>query len=293
MENEAIPIHLRVEYPFSSNRFSLPDGNGCHYLDEGEGPVVLMLHGNPTWSFYYRNLVKHLSSIGYRCIVPDHIGCGLSDKPQEYPYTLSRHIRNLECLLSHLEVQKFSLIVHDWGGAIGMGLATEHMEAVEKITILNTAAFLSKRIPLRIRICKTPVVGEFITRAFNAFAWPATWMSVTKKMSRSIKEGYLLPYNSWKNRIATWRFVQDIPLCSCHKSYDRLEQIDQKLSKLADKPMQIIWGGKDFCFDDSFYHEWVSRFPNAEADYLKDAGHYVLEDEAGSIEFKIETFLKS
>jgi haloalkane dehalogenase len=293
MSDQIIPDFLKGEYPFSSQFLTLPDDYRLHYIDEGEGPVVIMLHGNPTWSFYYRRVVKELVAKGFRCIVPDHIGCGLSDKPSEYPYTLKRHIDNVRLLINELNIEKFSLIVHDWGGAIGMGVATEKPDTIDKIVILNTAAFLSKRIPFRIRICKTPILGEFITKAFNAFALPATWMAVAKPLATHIKKGYLLPYNSWKNRIATWRFVKDIPLSSTHISYSRLEKIDNNLHKLLHKPIKVFWGGQDFCFNDHFYKEWVARYPKAETEYYPEAGHYILEDKTGEIEGKIGDFLLS
>ncbi|TNE96653.1 MAG: alpha/beta fold hydrolase, partial [Deltaproteobacteria bacterium] len=185
-----IPQYLKQEYPFKSLSFNLDNKYRMNYLDEGKGEAVVMLHGNPTWSFYYRNLVKGLNN-DYRIIVPDHIGCGLSDKPQSYGYNLKNHIDNLEKLLDHLGIQSFHLIVHDWGGAIGMGLATRYPKRVKSITLLNTAAFTDARIPTRINICKIPVIGERLVRHFNGFAWPATFMAVEKKLPSDIKKGYL------------------------------------------------------------------------------------------------------
>ena len=117
-----LPADVRGEYPYSGNLMDLPNGVKMHYLDEGSGPIVLMLHGNPTWSFYYRGLVNKMVSAGYRCIVPDHIGCGLSDKPPTYNYKLEQRIEDVAFLLRYLEIESYSLIVHDWGGAIGCGL---------------------------------------------------------------------------------------------------------------------------------------------------------------------------
>ncbi len=134
-----------IPYPFIAKKITI-GGHALSYLDEGQGPVIVMLHGNPTWSFYYRNLVAHLGG-QYRLIVPDHMGCGNSDKPQEYPYTLKTHIDNLEQLLHELNVEKFSLVVHDWGGAIGMGLAARQPLRIESLVILNTAAFLLPGFP--------------------------------------------------------------------------------------------------------------------------------------------------
>jgi len=248
-----------------------------HYLDEGEGPAVLMVHGNPTWSFFYRNVVLKLRS-AHRCIVPDHIGCGLSDKPQDFAYRLDNHIANLKQLIEALQLESFHLVVHDWGGAIGMAVAEHFHDKVGKIQILNTAAFRSKRIPLRINVCRLPFVGEIWIRGCNGFAGAATSMAVARRLPKAVKQGFVFPYDNWANRIATHRFVVDIPLTAQHPSYATLARIEQHLNTLQHKPMQIIWGGQDFCFNDHFLTEWKERFPHATVHYFDDAGHYVLED---------------
>ena len=183
-----LPPKVRLEYPFAGNLFDQPAtplSEGpvqMHYLDEGSGPVVILLHGNPTWSFYYRDLVTTLVAAGYRCIVPDHVGCGLSDKPRDYPYTLARRIDDVERLVDHLAITEFSLVVHDWGGAIGCGLAGRRPAALQKLVLLNTGAFRSKRIPLRIAAIKLPVLGEAVIRGLNGFAGPAANIMKTKKL---------------------------------------------------------------------------------------------------------------
>lgn len=284
----------REQYPFESNYFQIGQ-NRMHYLDEGERggkPTLLMLHGNPSWSFLYRNLIKDLRS-EYRVIAPDHIGMGFSDKPQKYPYTLQSHINNLSALLEQIlsHDEKIILIVHDWGGAIGCGWAVNNPERIDKTIIFNTAAFLSKRIPQRINICKLPGFGALAIRGFNAFAGAAVSMAVEKKMPPEVAAGFLKPYDTWKNRIATLRFVQDIPMNPGHPSFETLLNIDSKLALLQYKPMLIQWGGKDWCFNDSFYKEWLHRFPEAEHDYYPDAGHYLLEDALEPILAKVKEFI--
>lgn len=263
-----------------------------HYLDEGQGEVVTLVHGNPTWSFYYRHVISLLSK-HFRVIVPDHIGCGLSDKPESFDYTLKNHIDNLSALLNELGVKKTSMVVHDWGGAIGLGTAAFHAIEIEKIVILNTAAFRSNRIPLRIRICRWPLCGEFLVKGLNGFAVAATFMAVTQPMGKDIAAAYVKPYSSWKNRIAVHEFVKDIPLKPEHRSYRTLVELERYLDRLAEEPppMAIIWGGKDFCFNDHFYNEWRRRFPNAEYHYFKQYGHYILEDGMGDVEPIIDKFL--
>src|SRR5579862_890877 len=220
-------------YPFASHYLPFESGRlRYHYVDEGPrtqskgrgGRAVLMLHGNPTWSFYYRNMILALRD-KHRCVVPDHMGCGLSDKPQDYPYTLAQHIYNARSLIDRLELQELDLIVHDWGGAIGFGLAMQIPERIRRLVILNTAAFPSSRIPLRIAVCRVPVLGEIAIRGLNAFAQAALVMAVAhrEKLTPEIKEGYLAPYDSWENRIAHLRFVQDIPMQPEHPTWPLLK----------------------------------------------------------------------
>jgi cis-3-alkyl-4-acyloxetan-2-one decarboxylase len=269
---------VHPEYQFSSQYIEVGE-HRLHYIDEGSGSVIVMVHGNPTWSFFYRKLIQLLSK-QHRVIAVDNIGCGLSDKPQNYEYTLENHIDNLTSILMHLEIDKCSLILHDWGGAIGMGYAAKKTDSIEKIALLNTAAFRSKNIPLRIALCRIPVLGEFLVRGLNGFAYAATYMAVVKPMDKLTRHYYLLPYNSWKNRIATHRFVKDIPLHRNHPSYDKLVEVEEGLSKLRQLniPMLILWGGRDFCFTKIFYDEWKQRFPDAEAHFFEECGHYLLED---------------
>jgi len=250
-----------------------------HFLDEGppEAPVLLCLHGNPTWSFYWRAIIKAFSP-RFRVIVPDHIGCGLSDKPQAWPYRLEGHIENLTRLVEHLDLNEVNLLLHDWGGAIGMGLATQQPKRFRAFLLSNTAAFLSKRIPASIASVKLPLFGALSVRGLNAFARAATFRAVSKPLSPVAKAGLLWPYHSWRSRIATLRFVEDIPLSPKHPSHDTLAKIDAGLVKLREKRMIFCWGEDDFCFTLHFLEEWRRRFPQAEVHSWPGVGHYVMED---------------
>ncbi|MEI7645412.1 MAG: alpha/beta fold hydrolase [Chloroflexales bacterium] len=280
---------IRHLYPFHTARMHVP-GGAISYVDEGAGPPVVMVHGNPTWSLYFRHLIAALRG-SHRVIVPDHLGCGLSDKPQAYPYRLSNHIENLTQLLRHLDLGPVDLVVHDWGGAIGMGWATRHPELVRRIVVLNTAAFLSPRLPLRIAVCRIPGFGDLALRGLNAFAGAATFMAVERPMPADLRRAYLLPYNNWANRVAQLRFVQDVPLRPTHPTWPVVDGIDRELVVLRGKPMQILWGGKDWCFDDSFLGGWLQRFPEAMATRFDHAGHYVLEDAHEEIAPRVVRFL--
>ncbi len=285
----AVPDWLQPLYPFTPRSFTTPGGARMSYLDEGGGAggvpagdspreAVLMLHGNPTWSFYYRDLVKTLSP-KLRCIVPDHVGMGLSEKPQNYPYTLRQRIDDVEALVDHLGLTRVHLVVHDWGGAVGFGLAARRPERIGRIVVLNTAAFPSRRIPKRIALCKTRFPGTALVRGLNGFAGPAVWMSMSRRsLTGDERRGYLLPYDSWANRVAVDAFVKDIPMDATHPTWPTLIATAEGIGRLRANPVLIVWGGRDFCFNDGFYSEWRERLPESDALYLADAGHYVLDD---------------
>ena len=248
-----------------------------HYVDEGTGPVVLCLHGNPTWSFYWRKLVTALSS-SHRVVAPDHIGCGLSDKPQGWAYRLEGHIGNIEKLVEHLDLRDITLVVHDWGGAIGAGFAGRHPDRVKRLVVTNTGAWPSERIPARIAVCRIPGLGALGVRGMNGFAGAAVYMATEKGLSANARAGLLAPYDSWQNRIATLRFVEDIPMAADHPSRATLQGVADGLALLRDKPMHLVWGMKDWCFTPAFLAEWRERFPAAKLTQLDDVGHYVMED---------------
>jgi haloalkane dehalogenase len=256
-----------------------------HYLDEGPGdaPPVLMLHGNPTWSFYYRNLVKALRP-RFRCIVPDHIGCGLSDKPADdaYDYRLKSRIEDIDSLVSQLNLtQPLTLVVHDWGGMIGFAWAVAHPQKVAKTVVLNTAAFPlpeGKKMPPALSLVRDSALGAFLVRRFNAFSAIAARVAFKKPVSREIRKAYTLPYDSPQNRIATLRFVQDIPLSEKDQGFNILTNTAERLHLLANKPCLIAWGEKDFVFDTPFLNKWIEYFPEAEVLRYPDCGHYILED---------------
>ena len=280
-----IPDWLARLYPFAPRKFLTPAGAAMSYLDEGprSDEAVLMLHGNPTWSFFYRDAV-HAVRETMRCIVPDHIGMGLSEKPQDYDYTLARRIADIEALVAMLKLKRVHLVVHDWGGAIGFGFATRHPELIGRIVILNTAAFASPHIPARIALCKLPLIGPLLVRGANGFAWPATWMAMhARKLSADEKRAYLFPYDSWANRIAVSEFVRDIPMSASHRSWATLAAVEQGLAQFRDREVTILWGLKDFCFNQSFLERWMVIYPNAAAAAFHQGGHYLLDDSPDAV----------
>jgi len=278
-----LPGWLARQFPFAPHGFITPRAARLSYLDEGPrtDEAVLLLHGNPTWSFYYRDLVRELSDAGLRCIAPDHIGMGLSEKPEDYDYRLGTRIADIEALVAALGLKRLHLVVHDWGGAIGFGFAARHPEMIGRLVILNTAAFGGNRVPKRIAMCGWPLLGPVIVRGFNGFAGPATTMAMhRRKLLPLERDAYLYPYDTWANRVAINAFVRDIPTDIDHPSWPALAEAETALPSFRDRPALLVWGGQDFCFDDSFLERWRSLFPHAQVEYIKDAGHYVLEDAA-------------
>ncbi len=289
---------FRHLYPFTSNWLDL-DGLRYHYLDEGpkDAPPVLMLHGNPTWSFYYRTLIPEISRT-HRVIVPDHIGCGFSDKPQQYSYTLDQHVKNVEHLAEHLGLQDISLVVHDWGGPIGLGYAVRHPETINRFVIFNTAASAAQitAIPKRIRFCRIPLIGKATVRGINGFSRGALYFATSQRsrFKSGVQAGYLAPYDSWQNRIAVHEFVKDIPLEENHPTRKTAVEIEAGLEQFQKHPMLILWGADDFCFTvKEFLADFQERFPRADIHILDQAGHYVVEDAYERILPQMTRFLQS
>ena len=292
-----LPDWLRALYPFAPRSFTTPGGARMSFLDEGprSDEAVLLLHGNPTWSFFYRDVVRALAP-AMRCVAPDHVGMGLSEKPsaRDYDYTLAARIADVEALVASLGLKRVHLVVHDWGGIIGFGFATRHPGLVGRIVILNTAAFPDKRIPARIALCRAPLgIGSLIVRGFNGFARPATWMAMhRRKLARDEKRGYLFPYNNWRNRVAVHGFVRDIPMTPSHRSYATLVETERGLPRLAAHEKLILWGGRDFCFNDHFFERWREIYPDAAARHFPEVGHYILDDGGDEAREKISKFLR-
>lgn len=280
-------------YPWTGKFFDVGNGVRMHYLDEGpaaksggpEPEVLVMLHGNPTWSFYWRHLVTGLSG-QYRVIVPDHVGCGLSDKPGDdrYEYVLERRVQDVEKLLESLNIRgNVTLVLHDWGGMIGMAYATRNPARVKRLVVLNTAGFglpEGRRLPWQIALVRFLPFFSVPVRGFNAFSVGATWTCSTVKgrLTKAVKRMYLAPYDSWKNRIAVHRFVQDIPLKDGDRSFPLVKQVSDNLGQWSHTPLLVLWGEKDFVFDQHFLAEWKRRLPHAEVHTFPEAGHYVVED---------------
>jgi haloalkane dehalogenase len=285
-------------YPFTSRNVEV-NGLRMHYVDEGRGEPLVMLHGNPTWSFFFRGLIQGLSP-AYRCIAPDHIGCGLSARPAAaaYGFRLQDRVDDLDAFLAALSLdRRITLIVHDWGGIIGAAYAVRRPERIARLVVFNTAAFLKpagKPLPRVLRLVRgLPRLAAPAVLGLNLFAIGAAWTASAKGLPREVRQGLLAPYSGRRNRLATLRFVQDIPLSPADPSYALVQQVDRDLGRLSAKPVLICWGERDFVFDLDYLAEWQRRFPNAGVHRFPEAGHYILEDVPGKVLDAVRKFLRN
>ena len=246
----------------------------------GTAPTILCVHGNPTWSYYYRGVTQRLGG-SHRVIVVDHIGCGGSDKPSqnEFDYTLAGHQSNLIDLIEHLNLNNVVLLAHDWGGAIGLGAVVQCKARFRGVMLLNTAAFPPPYIPWRIAACRIPILGTLGVRGLNLFARAAITMAMSRnRMRPEVAKNLLAPYDSWANRVAIDAFVRDIPLSKSAPTYQTLVDLRDALPDLADLPSLLVWGMKDWCFRPECLRRFQEVWPNSRAVEIPDAGHYVIED---------------
>ena len=301
----------KAEFPYQSKSIQI-DGLRYAYVDQGPAgesqkgsqPIVAV-HGNPTWSFYWRRLFGDVSAgpseskseqrLGNRRVLAvDHIGCGRSDKPQRYEYTLARHRDNLLTWIDRLGLSEITLVVHDWGGAIGLAAAVQRPDLFSRLIVTNTGAFPPPYIPLRISACRIPLLGTLAVRGFNAFAGAAIRMATHRyaKLPEAAAAGLLAPYDSWRNRVAIDRFVKDIPARKSHPSYQVLVDLESKLPLLDEKPILLVWGMRDWCFRPECLRRFQHHWPHATSVELADAGHYVMEDAPDQMLAAVEQFLE-
>jgi haloalkane dehalogenase len=276
------------EYPFRSRYLNTPNGD-MHYVDEGSGEVVLFVHGNPTWSFMYRSLIKGLSD-RFRCVAPDYIGFGLSDKPYDVSYLPQFHAENLEHFIETLGLKDITLVIHDWGGAIGMSYALNHPGNVKRLIVFNTSFWSVKgikEVENFSRIFGGPI-GRFACRYFNAFPRFVIPYAVgnKSKLSKVAHRHYIKPFPTPKSRKGTWVFPKAIIGES-----EWLASLWAKRERVIGKPVQLLWGLKHHAFGTRELERWQSTFPNHETRTFAEIGHFVAEELGSDAIGPIETFL--
>ena len=296
----------RPLYPFESHYMKI-GGFAYHYIDErpedwetdgrrDERPVLLMVHGNPTWSFFFRNLILAFRN-RFRVVAVDHIGCGLSEKPtaSKYPYAMENRVSDLVSLVKKLNLSNVCLVAHDWGGLIGMGAATRLPDRFSRLVLMNTAAFRSQRCPFRIRMGRIPLVSPFLVQGPNLFCKAAVKWATNRPggLPADVAAGLVAPYDCWKNRVAVSRFVRDVPLSERHRSYKTLLEIENNLPLFRSKPVLLVWGMQDWCFSPEFLKRFLQYYPEANVRKIENAGHYLLEDAPDEVINAMENFLAS
>ena len=289
---------MKELYPFQSNFIQVgkssdnASGYKLHYITEGNpnNPALICLHGNPTWSFYFREVVKELSE-KYFVVALDYIGCGFSEKPANKIFRAKDRVTHIEELLSHLKIAKYSLLMHDWGGPIGAFLAVKNSSSIESLTFLNTTLTNTLELPWFIKLSSLPGVGKFITQTTKRFLTITTRWGAANKLPKAVEDCYLMPYPDIASRKAIWDFVADIPFDTKHPTYTELMKLAEKLVSLREKPVKIIWGLQDPCFHTGMLEKVMQHFPQADVTEIPSASHLVLEDEPVLVISKIKQFL--
>jgi haloalkane dehalogenase len=283
-------------WPYEPRFFDTPDGR-LHYVDEGprDGRPVVLVHGNPTWGYLYRNFIPPLVEAGHRAIVPDHLGFGRSDKPADPElYRVPRHAQRLDGLLESLELRGATVVPQDWGGPIGLYWATRHPERVDGLFILNTYAHGWKPealppgkdkvpLPLPLHLFRMPIVGEVLVKGLDAFKRGFLFgqgVVHRDRLTPTVKRAYKDVHGGWSERTAILVFPREIPRTSEGAVVAMTTAIEQRLEQhFRSKPVEIMWAMKDVAFLPAYLDTlWLKTFPDAKATKLDDAGHYLQED---------------
>lgn len=270
----------QAEYPFTPKQFSLPMGR-MSYIDEGEGDAIVMVHGNPTWSFEFRSLIKHYSAT-HRCIAPDHIGFGLSDKPVDWDYLPQHHAENFERLLESLDLENITLVVNDWGGPIGLSYAIRHPDKIKNIVVTNTWLWSVKGDWYYQAFSRFMggAIGRWLIRKYNFFANTIMKMAYgdKSKLTPEIHQQYLMPLAVPEERKGCWVFPKQIIASSAW-----LAELWSRRDVLDDKIKLIAWGMKDIAFREKELNHWSKHFPDAKVVRYPDGGHFVPDEKSAEL----------
>ena len=275
-------------FPFKS-RFNVVEGHNVHYIDEGEGPVLLLLHGNPTWSFLYRDIILRLRD-RFRCIAPDYPGFGLSQPAPGYDFLPSSHARVIEAFAEHLQLENVSIMMQDWGGPIGLWYAGRHPDNITGLVIGNTWGWPIDGDPHFERFSNLMGgrIGRIFIRRFNAFVNVMIPMNVKRhRVPGEVMEAYRRPFPTAESREPTWIFPREIRGSSAF-----LSEVETRLHTLASRPALILWGNRDIAFKEKERRRFEQTFGNHRTVILEGAGHYIQEDAPGDIADAINTWWK-
>jgi pimeloyl-ACP methyl ester carboxylesterase len=260
------------------------DGVRLHVVDEGSGEPVVMLHGNPTSSHLWRNFVAPLVEAGYRAVAPDQLGFGRSDKPSDWrAYSYAGHVRHFGAVMDELELDGVTLVLHDWGGPIGLAWAVEQPERVRRLVLLNTVGWpppLGRRPSLGYRVLAAPLLGDLLVRGAHAVVRYALLRRlVTRPIPEADRASYLTAQPTWASRAGILAAIRhSVEVVRGGAARDELERVGARLERLTDKPALIVWGMRDPILKPSLLRRWRQRFPHAEVHELADASHFLQED---------------
>jgi haloalkane dehalogenase len=277
-----------TEYPFTSHYFHINE-HKLHYIDEGKGEILLFVHGTPSWSFDFRKVIQDLQS-DFRCVAIDHIGFGLSDKPEKYDYSTINHCHTLEKFVLEKHLDKITLVVHDFGGPIGLNLAIHHPEKINKLVILNTWLWSSKDDADFVKfskILKSPLL-PFLYRYLNfspKFILPTSFGD--KKLSNHLKKQYTMPFANKNQRNGTLAFAK-----SLLNDQDWFEELWSKRQIISNKPTLFIWGMKDPLIKPKNLVKFESGFSNFRTLKVESSGHFPQEEEPSLVSETIRNFVK-
>lgn len=280
----------KSEYPFDSHYFDVPAGR-MHYVDEGQGSPVVMVHGNPTWSFLYRHLIKEMSN-EYRCIAMDHIGFGLSDKPLDWSYFPEEHAKNLNLLIEELKLNNITLVVQDWGGPIGLSYAVNNPANVKSIVLMNSWMWSAAGDPHFEKFSgfMGGAIGKFLIKHFNFFVRVVMKQAMGDKsiLTRPIHRHYLNALKEPNARKGCWTFPKQIITSSSW-----LETLWSQRENLKTIPALILWGMKDIAFRKEELETWLGVFSDPEVIKFENVGHFVQEEKGRQLGQMVKEFLAS
>jgi haloalkane dehalogenase len=293
-----LPPHVRAQWPYSPH-YARVNGWRMHYVDEGAGDPVVLLHGNPTWGFLYREFIPPLVQAGYRVVVPDMIGFGLSEKPtRENAHTLDGHCSNLIALLRQLELDRITLVCHDWGGPTGLTYAMSHVDRVRALVIMSTWAWPSPPAEFHTRVfpwrmMHAPLVGPYLLGRHNALAGRGVYLSVVdrEKFRERAQAAYESVLPDPATRLLTWSWPRWIPLDEDAPAQQRFSWLERELSRCR-IPTLLVWGREDDVFDAAtFATRFKQLLPHADGPYFVTGRHFLQEDSGPEIAGRIVDFL--